>query len=179
MRKKKKFMVSAMPWRSYDKEQQLLQLYRYQGWQVRDCSLIGYSFRRVAPADKKILLIMSKEYQSLQRAQTPQWKVICATPLLHVLEGETDAPPFHDAWSAPLARDYRLKSRFWLLLGGSAILVFVALLFVLSTTKLPSGLTNFLFFVLSIIVSVIITSFSRWLWIRFLLSKANGLIRKA
>ena len=91
----KKWIVSTMPFRSYDQEQHLLQSYRHHGWQVYDCSLFGYSLFRVTPADKQIQLILSKDYHSLQRAQTSQWHVVCSSPLLHVLEGEKDAPAFH------------------------------------------------------------------------------------
>ncbi|WP_022794771.1 DUF2812 domain-containing protein [Marinococcus halotolerans] len=177
MRKKKKIIISAMPFRSYTEEKQLLQQYRQQGWQVAECSVFGYSFIPAPPADRNIRLVLSRDYHSLQRAQMAPWRLICSSPLLHVLESEPGAPPFRDAWTAPVAQEYRAKSRFWLFLLVSTILGIIALLFLLSLTPSPSAFTDFLFFLLSVIVSVTVTSFFRWLWVQFILSKAHRITR--
>ena len=177
MRRETKFLFSFMPFTTYDKEKNRLKEQRQKGWQVQDCSLLGYSLSEVREEEKEYQFIMSKDYQGLRKISEEEWILLCSSPVLHIFEGDKDASSFQDHWTLYFLEEYRKKCRRWGITAAvSALLFIVFLLLVITDLNLPGVAVNFAFFMLSLFTGIVAFTLIRWIRTLAVITQAKQIV---
>lgn len=175
MEKIKKYKWSMLPFISYQKEKKRLEMWRENGWEVIDCSLLGYTLLSAPPQKKHYQFVMTRSPDVLER-----WTggtLLCSSLVFHILEIEDPTSPFPDQKTIQVAREYKSRSLAWALAFGFSFLLFLfttIFLFILSSSPLFSSQT--LYFIFAVTGTISLFSSFRWARSRLIYAKALAVL---